>query len=97
MSIIDKEVIQRLMKKAEAAIRIKREDRVAIIAGNYQQFKHWRENEYNPRTEAFYVASLDQLRGLDPTTKFLFVGTWTERPDADTMLEYVRYLESRRK
>jgi hypothetical protein len=87
MSIVDNEILKRLMKKRPP------KEKKYIIAGNYHEFLNWCwENDYQPRVEAIFVIGLDRIRGLDSNARFEFIGTWAQRSDAGDILEYVTFL-----
>ena len=56
--------------------------RVYVVAGTLREFLNWeRENRLGPYMEAVYVASAQQMRGLENPT-VLYYGTWRQREDA---------------
>jgi hypothetical protein len=56
-----------------------------VIAGNYNQYKTWLiHNEYEPFVWN-YVSDSQMIRGIQNPTG-VFIGTWYERPDIQSIL-----------
>jgi len=52
-------------------------DRVFVIAGNYQEFRYWQQQDMEARHAARFVSSPDQLRGLRGA-RIVKTGRWYE-------------------
>lgn len=68
--------------------------KIFIIAGNYEQFKTWKDRNYpellvNRRIQSLqdivYVAGVDNLRGHSEPHGLL-IGTWYKRNDIHSLL-----------
>jgi len=40
------------------------EGRIFVLAGNYQEFRYWQNQDREARHDARYISTGDQLRGL---------------------------------
>lgn len=59
---------------------------ILVIAGNYQQFNHWRrENNISPQ-DARYVSRPENLRGYEKPS-LVKVGTWYENEASNAVVE----------
>ena len=78
--------------------------KIFIIAGTYEQYKHWiRKNidriyQSDPSksitlSNFVYVSEPDQLRGHREVHGY-FVGTYRNRPDIRDIVQHIRYINS---
>ena len=49
-----------------------------VIAGNYEQFRSWRREDWETRKDAQYVFNAHQIYGA--RGKLIRIGTWWEQP-----------------
>ena len=78
--------------------------KIFIIAGTYEQYKHWiRKNidriyQSDPSksitlSNFVYVSDMRQLRGHREVHGY-FVGTYRNRPDIRDIVQHIRYINS---
>jgi len=67
-------------------------ERVLVLAGNYQQFRHWQHEDPEARHDARYISSENQLRGITGA-HVVKTGTWWETDQR--LQDLINYLVTR--
>lgn len=72
-----------------------RSQRLLVIAGSFREYRYYcNEHRLDPRRDARYVRTLQDVRGLGSDVQWVCYGTWAERwRELHGVLDYLRLLE----
>lgn len=64
-----------------------------VLAGSHHQYRHWKNQGLFDKYDERYFPDPMMLMGLSRKTKYMIVGTFFDRSDADEFMFRIRQFE----